>query len=204
MFWTPHSTTPRTWDARFASKAGNRSLISLAELRSVVPPERKPRDYQRRDFRRPGVGAVMSALLPARLGGGSDQTMQPGDNLSPPGAPHPPESSHSAPNPSNSPILGTPPLGAACAGNTRFKGSASLFVLVPPNRPRGGHSELISEPPELILFFSAAQDENLSIKVRGVWKTCYQSTTKPQKVGVLDPPPHHPSYIERAIRVSGR
>ena len=153
------------------------------------------------DFRRPGVGAVMSALLPARLGGGSDQTMQPGDNLSPPGAPHPPESSHSAPNPSNSPILGTPPLGAACAGNTRSKGSASLFVLVPPNRPRGGHSELISGSPGLILFFPAPRDENLSIGATCLKRKYHESATDPRKIGVLGGPPMLPPELPRAFRV---
>ncbi len=108
------------------------------------------------------------------------------------------------PRPFKIPYLGDPRFFDALTEVTRSKGSASLFVLVPPRRPRYSHSELISGPPDLILFFPAAQDENLSIKVRGLWKTCYQSTTKPLRIGVLDPPPHHPSYIERAIRVWGR
>ncbi len=63
---------------------------------------------------------------------------------------------------------------------------------------------LFPGPPELILFLSAAQDENLSIKVPGSRKTCHQSTTKPLKIGVLDPPPHHSPDMGRAIRVQGR
>ena len=61
--------------------------------------------------------------------------------------------------------------------------------------------ELISEPPELIPSASAAQGENLSIRTICFWTKSHQSTTKPQKIGVLDPPPHHPPDMGRAIRV---
>ena len=61
-------------------------------------------------------------------------------------------------------------------------------------RPRHSHSELNSEPPDLIFPSSAAQEVNLSTGTLQLWKTWCQSTTKPRKIGVLGVPPSIPPY----------
>ena len=66
-------------------------------------------------------------------------------------------------------------------------------------RPRHSHSELNSEPPDLIFPSSAAQEVNLSIGALCSWKTCYQSTTKPRKILFLDPPPSIPPVARTRV-----
>ena len=201
MFWTPHPITPRTWNARFASAAPNRSLISLAELSlcspaELGPPERKPRDAahraeraqsrreagaSQRVFRSPGVGAVMFALLPTA------GTRPPGTR---PAAAHAQTPQNPRFNASGctvlmkSPYLGDPRKiyfltyvrGApfrrhfACSYPKRAQMATRLIA-----------PELISEPPELIPSASAAQGENLSIKVPRLQDTCHQSPTACRK-----------------------